>query len=221
MPGQGLERGGESDWTALGQTALIDLSVIADPHLRQGLTMRLRDHLRQETRSLHQRTEALLSDLDIRTRSGLNRFLLVHHAAVMPIERRLAEAEMTERWPFRLTELLTTDLAERDLTPTAGLATSRFRSAHPLGLCYVLGGSRLGTRFLLKRLCSGERAPRYLTRAPDEAIWPWTLRLLNSPEAEAASWDAVVTSAEIAFASFADALSLVGTSKESIDALAV
>ena len=183
--------------------------------------MRLRDHLRQQTRPLHRRTEQLLDGLDIRTRSGLDRFLLVHHAAVMPIERRLAASTMAERWPFRLTDLIAQDLAARKLTPTQGVMAAQFQHAHPLGLCYVLGGSRLGARFLLKRLSGAEPAPRYLTRAPDQAIWPWTLSLLNSPEADAAPWDAVVNAAETAFASFADALTLVETSKESIDELAV
>lgn len=216
-----METDGESGWTALGRTTLIGLSVDDKQHSYQGLTMRLRDHLRQETRTLHQHTEQLLGGLDIRTRSGLNHFLLVHHAAVMPIERRLATAKMAENWPFRLTGLLVQDLAERGLEPTDGIVAAQVEDAHPLGLCYVLGGSRLGARFLLKRLAGSERAPHYLTQAPDETIWPWTLALLNSPEAEAAPRDAIVKSAEIAFASFAEALTLVGPPKESIDALAV
>ncbi|WP_420566271.1 biliverdin-producing heme oxygenase [Thalassobaculum sp.] len=188
--------------------------------------MRLRDHLRQETRTLHQRTEEALAGLDIRTGLGLDRFLLVHHAAVLPIERRLATCDlaacdMAERWPFRLTDLLAQDLRERALNPTEGVMASAIDHAHPLGLCYVLGGSRLGARFLLRRLSGAGPAPRYLTQAPDDAIWPWTLKLLNSPEADSAPWDAVVKAAETAFASFADALTLVGASKESIDELAV
>lgn len=183
--------------------------------------MKLRDHLRQHTKSLHRRTEELLEGLDIRTRSGLDSFLLVHHAAVMPMERRLANSALPEPWPFRLTDLLDQDLAERNLTPTQGVTASKFQQAHPLGLCYVLAGSRLGARFLLKRLTDTEPTPRYLGQAPDQAIWPWTLTLLNSPEADAAPWDAVARAAETAFASFADALTLVEASKESTDELAV
>ena len=183
--------------------------------------MRLRDHLRQETRALHQRTEDLLSGIDIRTRTGLSTFLLVHHAAVMPIERRLVRAQMSEAWPFRLTDLLVEDLEERGLKPTQGVAAARFEDTHPLGLCYVLGGSRLGARLLLKRLTNTERPPRYLTRAPGDAIWPWTLSRLNSPEAEATPRNEIVKSAKTAFASFADALTLVGIPKENTDALAV
>lgn len=183
--------------------------------------MRLRDHLRQETRTLHERTEALLADMDIRTRSGLDRFLLVHHAVVMPIERRLAVADGAPRWPFRLSDLLAADLKDRGLTPTEGVPASRFEDAHPLGLCYVLGGSRLGSRFLLKRIADTGDAPRYLSRAPDDKIWPWTLARLNAPQAATVPREAVVGAARTAFASFADAVSLVGTPKETIDVLAV
>ncbi|WPZ33952.1 biliverdin-producing heme oxygenase [Thalassobaculum sp. OXR-137] len=183
--------------------------------------MRLRDHLRRETRALHQRTEALLQHLDIRTRAGLDSFLLVHHAVVMPMERRLAASDMTRRWPFRLTDLLVEDLEERALKPTAGVPAARFEDADPVGLSYVLGGSRLGSRVLLKRLAGACPAPRYLSRAPDDEIWPWTLSLLNSPEAAAAPREDVLQGAEIAFASFADAVSLVEAPKETIHALAV
>jgi len=183
--------------------------------------MGLREHLRRETRELHQRTEELLGCLDIRDPAGLDRFLLVHHAAVMPIERRLATATMGPRWPFRLTDLLAQDLAARGLAATPGIEASRFDGAHPLGLCYVLGGSRLGARFLLRRLNGAEPVPQYLSRAPDDAIWSWTLAQLNAPEADSAPRDAIVTAAEAAFAGFADALTLVGAAKETIDELAV
>ena len=186
--------------------------------------MRLREYLRQATRTLHQNTEERLACLDIRTRSGLGRFLLTHHAAILPIERRLAAMEMGGGWPFRLTDLLTRDLERRGLQPTGGVSSEKLQRAHPLGLCYVLGGSRLGSRFLLKRLPSGGDGtvlpPSYLADAPDEEIWPWTMSLLNSPEADAEPRDAVLESAEIAFASFVDALTLVGASKENIDVFA-
>jgi heme oxygenase len=194
--------------------------------------MRLRDDLRRHTRVLHQRVEEQLGCLDLRTRAGLDRFLLTHHAAVLPIERRLAESSQRgpatgfeDGWPFSLTDLLCRDLDARGLRPTAGVPADRLQDAHPLGLCYVLGGSRLGARLLLKRLAGAdgapETAPAYLTRAPDGAIWSRTLTLLGSAAAEAAPRDAVLAAADIAFACFADALTLVGHPRENIDALAV
>ena len=186
--------------------------------------MRLREYLRQATRTLHQDTEDRLACLDIRTREGLDRFLLTHHAAVLPIERRLEAMEMGGGWRFRLSDLLAEDLKDRGLRPTGGVASAPLQRAHPLGLCYVLGGSRLGSRFLLKRLPREQdgtvRAPLYLAGAPDDEIWPWTVSLLNSPESEAEPRDAVLEAAEIAFASFADALTLVGSPKENSDVFA-
>lgn len=97
--------------------------------------------------------------------------------------------------------------------------------AHPLGLCYVLGGSRLGARLLLRRLSettgSCRYRPTYLTSAPDDAIWAHTRSLLAAAGDADTSRQAIGNAAELAFSSFADALALVEDIRETVDALAV
>ncbi|MDF1793516.1 MAG: biliverdin-producing heme oxygenase [Thalassobaculaceae bacterium] len=194
--------------------------------------MRLRDDLRRDTRETHLAVERQFEATDIRTRSGLQRFVLAHHAAVLPIERHLAAAgpPWSGCWPFQLIQLLRDDLQAMALTPHDVAATPGLDDAHPLGLCYVLGGSRLGARVLGRRLSDGDRwrmparshwTPGYLTRAPDDEIWSWTLALLGSPEAELAPRAEILSSARIAFTCFADALAQIGEPQESIDEFAV
>lgn len=121
--------------------------------------MRLRDHLRRETRALHQRTEALLQHLDIRTRAGLDSFLLVHHAVVMPMERRLAASDMTRRWPFRLTDLLVEDLEERALKPTAGCPPPGSRTRIPSASATCWADRGWGPAFCLSAWPAPARRP--------------------------------------------------------------
>lgn len=193
--------------------------------------MQLREYLRRETRLLHRQVEALFERVDIATPVGLHRFLLAHHAAVAPIENRLAavSAPWADCWPYQLTSLLRRDLEapneswQLPTLPTkqlGGLAT-----AHPLGLCYVLGGSRLGARVLLRRLSDGHGAgsepPAYLAQAPDEEIWARTQRLLATPAADAASRVEILNAAETAFTIFGHAVAWTDFVQERADALAV
>lgn len=189
--------------------------------------MDLRDELRRKTHPLHAKVETVFEPVDIRTSGGLRRFLLAHHAAIAPIERRLSEVggAWSGCWPFRLKDLLVADLQTLDVRDRPTVWRGDLAVAHPLGLCYVLGGSRLGARLLLKRLSEGPgyrpARPSYLASAPDDAIWTWTKRLLASDRARSVNRQDVLSAAESAFSCFADALALVETPGERHDAVAL
>lgn len=189
--------------------------------------MDLREELRRKTHPLHATVEKLFEPVDIRTTGGLRRFLLAHHAAIAPIERRLSEAggAWSGCWPFRLKDLLVADLQALDVSDCPTVSRRDLATAHPLGLCYVLGGSRLGARLLLKRLSEGPGCrparPSYLASAPDDAIWTWTRRLVASDSARSVNRQDVLSAAETAFSSFGEALALVEASGERLDVVAL
>lgn len=190
--------------------------------------MDLREELRNATRPCHAEVERLFEPVDIGTGSGLRRFLLAHYAAVAPIEHRLeriVDGPQAGCWPFRLSALLDDDLTSLGVRERPTVMRADLADAHPLGLCYVLGGSRLGARLLLRRLSettgSSTFRPRYLTSAPDDAIWAHTRSLLAAAGDAGGNRQAIGDAAELAFSSFADALALVEDIRETDDALAV
>jgi len=197
--------------------------------------MDLRGHLRQATDPAHRALEAAFDRLDLTTAAGLRRFLLAHRGAVTAIERRLhrADGDWAGCWQFDLSALLAGDLADLDPDterPDAGRSEADIPPAlppldnsHPVGLCYVLGGSRLGAAVIAGRLRREREptppVPRYLTDAPDREIWARTLDLLARVPERPEEIAAVSRAAEQGFACFSRALAGVPNEMETGDAV--
>jgi heme oxygenase len=149
--------------------------------------------LRAATADLHAELDCGLAPLIKHGDAGYARFLLCSAAALLPIEQALAAADVATLlpdWPLRsrshfirldLAELM---LCEPRLFPPPEVCDEAFQ----FGMLYVLEGSRLGARLLLReaqaRLSPAARtATRYLSHGQGQPLWPTFLqRLEASPD---------------------------------------
>lgn len=171
-----------------------------------------RDRLRAATAELHARVDARLSGAFERDRAAYGMFLTSLAEGLLPLEDALEAAgvdALLADWPQRRRGPdLRDDLADLGLAVPGPRRSGRFDGeARLLGALYVLEGSRLGSRLLLRRALANDdpvvrRATRYLARGEARDLWPAFLaRLEASPAVAAAPADAVA-GARDAFASF-------------------
>lgn len=168
--------------------------------------------LRTATSELHARIDTALSgsfDTDLGAYTG---FLQSLSRGVFPLER-LFEKSGVERllpdWPERRrAAALRQDLAAlgveapepADMAPAGG-------DAWLFGALYVLEGSRLGGKLLLKQVLANpdpraRMATAYLSQGADKALWPSFLLRLEASDAVAKSPDQAVAGARAAFVQF-------------------
>lgn len=183
-------------------------------HVDTPPSLPLRDKLRQATDAAHRSLDAQFGRFDLTSLGGYRRFLSASAAALLPLEAALGDAGVARimaDWPRRSRRAaILSDLARLDalLPPLCDVpALSR---THALGVLYVLEGSRLGAKFLLRAL-EGCRDPviagatSYLAHGAGERLWPTFLEALErqsvTPDAEAD----VIAGAQLAFATFRDA----------------
>ncbi|MEM8827025.1 MAG: hypothetical protein AAGD40_08910 [Pseudomonadota bacterium] len=110
----------------------------------------LRARLRAETRADHDITEAAFARFDIRTAEGLAGFLAAHHRATGAVLDAI-EGQLPDGFspPPDARAMLAADLAALGhgvpppMAPVAATAP-----AAPVGLIYVLAGSRLGNQMI-------------------------------------------------------------------------
>lgn len=128
----------------------------------------LRQHLRSATMAVHD-----LLDQTMQAASGWRnlgdyaRFLSVQHAARAPVEVWLAAHAPADLRPPEQTPLIAQDLAELGLSLPAPAADFGLRTGgegQALGAAWVLAGSALGNKSILKQM---RRAS-----AQDERAWP-------------------------------------------------
>lgn len=168
--------------------------------------------LRRVTRPWHETVEDAFAPFDLATPAGLGGFLARQAAAVLPLEWALERAGIADQVPDwaarRRSRALMEDLGTLSLAVPAGLRPFAVPSgAHALGSLYVLEGSKLGGRVLLRRAAASsdarvQAATRFLGHhAPGE--WRRFVTCL-----EAAGRDGMAdlrAGAEAAFALFAAA----------------
>ncbi|WP_370057770.1 biliverdin-producing heme oxygenase [Bradyrhizobium yuanmingense] len=172
----------------------------------------LRERLRDATSAAHRDLDAQLSAFDLTELSGYRRFLQASAGALLPLETALVEADVSRAfpdWPERSRSVAILADLER-----LGSAAPRLVSVPPLtrsgvlGTMYVLEGSRLGAKFLLKmvadsanpRICE---AVAYLSHGTGRRLWQSFLAKLAIDE----RWDEdeAIAAAHIAFAAFEQA----------------
>ncbi|WP_424631327.1 biliverdin-producing heme oxygenase [Bradyrhizobium sp. SYSU BS000235] len=190
--------------------ALIDLSGSRnDPGRRTG-RVDLRVRLKEATAEAHRQLDRSLLAFDLRTVAGYRRFLEANAGALLPLEAALVESgvdEIVADWSRRSrTDAILDDLTRIDgklhLMPApASLSHSRL-----LGVMYVLEGSRLGARFLLKLVARSADpamtgATAYLSHGSAEPLWERFLLLL-AHEAPRVEEEEVVAGARTAFGLF-------------------
>ncbi|WP_345944194.1 biliverdin-producing heme oxygenase [Bradyrhizobium sp. IC3069] len=172
----------------------------------------LRERLRDATSAAHRDLDAQLSAFELAELSGYRRFLQASAGALLPLETALVEAGVSSAfpdWPERSRSAAILADLER-----LGSAVPRLVSVSPLtrsgvvGTMYVLEGSRLGAKFLLKMVADSadprlREAVAYLSHGTGRRLWQSFLAKLATNEC----WDEdeAIEAARIAFAAFEQA----------------
>ncbi|MDE5463479.1 biliverdin-producing heme oxygenase [Bradyrhizobium sp. CSS354] len=172
----------------------------------------LRERLRDATAAAHRELDAQLSSFDLSVFSGYRRFLQASAGALLPLEAALMDADvgkMFPDWPERARSAAIAD----DLGRLGGAAQSTvtvlpLTRSGVLGTMYVLEGSRLGAKFLLKTVADAgdpriSEATAYLSHGVGKRLWQSFLVKLASEEA--CDEDEAIDAARIAFAAFEQA----------------
>lgn len=173
----------------------------------------MRFDLRRETASLHDDVDAAFGSLDLATHDDYRRFVQAHRLAARAAERHLHGAPNLPS--IALSPLLERDAAALGLPADDWTPPALEGPQHPLGIAYVLLGSRLGNRMLqrgeywAKDAPHGSRSDHYLGDRAHEASWRALLERLGSERPGDDERAAIVNSASATFAAFEQALAHV------------
>ncbi|MET3664386.1 biliverdin-producing heme oxygenase [Caulobacter sp. 1776] len=171
----------------------------------------LRDRLRAATSASHAALDDVVSGWRIDTPRGYGAFLTASAIALAPMELALERAGVAEwlpDWPQRgRRAVLAKDLVAMglDVPPSSPcFVPSRDFGA---GLLYVLEGSRLGARFLARRVrAAGAGLPlAYLAHGEEEDLWRTFLTWLDAIPKVGFETDAAERGARYGFQCFSDA----------------
>lgn len=174
---------------------------------------KLRMALRERTQPAHERLDGLFSSLDLKRRDHYARFLAAQAAAIQAVETQLDGADaqaVIPDWPARRrSEAIRLDLDALAAPPAAAApAVDWIRDrASILGTAYVLEGSRLGGKMLLREALASPdpavtQATRFLGHGEGQRLWQSFDALLGSAELSEAEVDRMVESAVSTFALF-------------------
>lgn len=171
----------------------------------------LRERLRDATSDAHRELDAQLSAFDLTGFSGYRRFLHASAGAILPLEAALADAGVDRTfpdWPERSrSAAIATDLDRLGASAAAMVSVPPLTRSGVLGTMYVLEGSRLGAKFLLKTVADATdprvgAATLYLRHGTGKRLWQSFLSKLESEICDEAE---VIAAARVAFAAFEQA----------------
>jgi heme oxygenase (biliverdin-IX-beta and delta-forming) len=179
----------------------------------------LRDRLRSATAAAHARLDAQLGAHSLQDLAGYRRFLEANAAALLPLENALVAAGVAQifpDWELRsrrraiLDDLVRVDGKARPLPAPAPLDLGGM-----LGTMYVLEGSRLGAKVLLRAIAQSAdpvvtNATAYLRHGAGRQLWPSFLAVLEHHAATLPGEASAVDGALTAFDWFADAAARIG-----------
>jgi heme oxygenase len=167
--------------------------------------------LRAATASLHRRVDTHMTAL-LKQSDGYARFLLATARAQLPLERALEAANVfaiLPDWAQRSRSAsLRSDLAAMSLVePVGEVRLPRSDEAYLLGIVYVLEGSRLGARVVLRQLEMStstdlKGVSSYLSHGQSERLWQTFLTRLEASEPVKRNREAAVAGASDAFEMF-------------------
>ena len=172
----------------------------------------IRRMLRAATADLHAAVDTKFSvDFDS-NRGAYTQFLMALGSVVPPLETALEVAgvdQLLPDWPQRRrAPALRSDLATLDLAVPAPLPVAPPQgTANLFGMLYVLEGSRLGSKLLLRRALASpdpkvRSATRYLEHGSGCDLWHPFLERLEASAAVASSPNTAIAGAREAFALF-------------------
>ena len=173
----------------------------------------IRERLRDFTRPLHEQVDTAFGAYALNQREGYRAFLRAHAAAVFPLETMLEAAGVAVQlpdWPQRSRRAaLAADLqamqagvpAWAPLAPSAGFPAL-------WGALYVLEGSRMGARYLARKVAAAPLQPplprAYLEHGERDGLWQSFVPALQAA-ASPACLDAMQAAAHAAFDVFLQA----------------
>lgn len=172
----------------------------------------LRDRLRDATATAHRELDAQLSSFDLSVVAGYRRFLRASAGALLPLEAALETAgvaRMFPDWPERSrSAAIAADLGRLGSAAQPPVLVPPLTSGGLLGTMYVLEGSRLGAKFLLKEVADAadpriREATLYLSHGAGKRLWQSFLPKLHSEEVS--DEDELIEAARAAFAAFEQA----------------
>lgn len=185
-------------------------------HSIPALNSPLRDQLKQRTRARHDAVEARFDRHDIATLHGLEATLRAHAIALDWCVAVLPGFMVAERNQLKALRFAAScDLRRLGLfDQTSPPRPDNWTVPHPLGLIYVIAGSRLGARVLLKRLAgSGDErvlaATAYLACPAGDDLWQSTRRALERGTVSPDEQTEIISAAETGFDWFSVALERV------------
>jgi heme oxygenase len=177
----------------------------------------LRDRLRAATAAAHHDLDAQLAAFDLASRDGYRRFLEASAAALLPLEAALEQAGVAgifSDWAQRSRRTAIIADLDRIGGKIRPLPDIRPLNRHGLfGTVYVLEGSRLGAKFLVRMMARSTdpqmaEATAYLSHGTGQPLWRSFLARLNSEPIAPGSESDAIEGARNAFAMFADAAAL-------------
>ncbi|MEY9182793.1 heme oxygenase [Bradyrhizobium sp. USDA 326] len=172
----------------------------------------LRERLREATADAHRELDAQFSSFDLTVIAGYRRFLQASAGALLPLEAALEQAGVARvfpDWPERSRRAaITADLRRLGSAAQSIVFVPPLTSGGVLGTMYVLEGSRLGARYLLKQVADAvdpriSAATSYLSHGAGKRLWQSFLSKLQGDGA--CDEDDVIQAARAAFAAFEQA----------------
>lgn len=168
--------------------------------------MGLRSELKAATQADHEKLDRLVSRWDLSHRDSYAEFLRLHSALIPPLEQWLERSGVESLLPDWLVRqrrgALQSDLAALSVQPLAPVGIE-LRPSLPsvAGVLYVLEGSRLGGKLLVRRVVSvSEAVPAaFLEHGSGSQLWRSYLNWLDSQSFGPASRREAVTSARSVF----------------------
>ncbi|HXH43875.1 MAG TPA: biliverdin-producing heme oxygenase [Bradyrhizobium sp.] len=169
----------------------------------------LREQLRDATSAAHRELDAQMSSFDLTDFFGYRRFLEASAGALLPLEAALVEAGVAKTfpdWPERArSHAVAKDLERLGRDAQATVSVLPLTPSGVLGTMYVLEGSRLGAKFLLKTVADSAdarvaAATAYLSHGTGKRFWQSFLSRLQSEKS--CDEDEAIEAAQAAFAAF-------------------
>jgi heme oxygenase len=152
-----------------------------------------------------------LTAFDLTEFSGYRRFLQASAAALLPLEAALADgcvAGVFPDWPERSrSAAIEADLARLGSKPQSAITVRPLTRNGVLGTMYVLEGSRLGAKFLLRMVSDAAdrrvaQATAYLDHGAGKRLWQSFLHRLDGEELTERDGAEAIEAARGAFAVF-------------------
>jgi heme oxygenase (biliverdin-IX-beta and delta-forming) len=194
--------------------------------LKTGETLRAR--LREACAESHRGLDERLGILDLRLTHDYRTFLEISAAALLPLEAALVSAHVERLFPDwerrSRSRAIRADIARFGGIVRPLSAPEELGLGGMLGTMYVLEGSRLGARMLLRRVAQSphpevREACAYLGHGAGSSLWQSFLAALEFHGGRLSDDRVAVRAAQHAFDLFADAASSIGpASRERIGA---